>query len=110
MKFSASILDAMLSPLQQGPASLDILGINDVVLLSMDLPTPWITVPQGGMVHKAGAWQGVGVGNGRATTFVIRTPLGEIRGTVGKQMKLNNPDITVGRSLTITKFSVQLST
>ena len=110
MQFSPEVLDAMVGGLKViGPATLRIHGTGGL-LLELVLPTPWLTAPYGGAVHKAGAWEGVGLTNGKATWFEIVGPGGRLEGKVGADLEINNPNITPGRRLVITKFSVQLHT
>ena len=110
MIFSVEILNAMIGQLSAIKAPvLRIHGVNEV-LMEIPLPDPWFTKPNGGAVHKTGDWSGVGIQNGRATWFEIVGDGGRIEGKVGTDLLLNNINITTGRKLTITKFSVRLST
>jgi len=81
------------------------------LLVEMALPSDWMATASNGIIAKAGTWSGAGVAAGDAGYFRILNTAGTTvheQGTVamsGGDMTINNTDIAVGQTVTVTTFS-----
>lgn len=84
------------------------------VLVSMTLPSDWMSNAASGSKALLGSWTGTGVAVGTAAHFRVTDSTGataHIQGTVtitggGGDMTLDNTSIATGQTVTVTTFSL----
>lgn len=83
-------------------------------LVSIILPSDWMSAASGGVKALTGTWQGTGIAGGSAGHFRVKDSTGtttHMQGTVtatggGGDLTLDNVSIAVSQTVTITTFTL----
>lgn len=82
------------------------------LLVTMDLPSDWLSNATNAVKSKAGAWSGTAAGDGVAGHFRIKDSAGttcHIQGTCGQgsgDMSLDNTNIATGQVVTVSAVTL----
>lgn len=87
------------------------------ILVSIVLPSDWLSVPTNGQVTKVGTWQGTAIATGTAGYFEVMDSTGATchgQGTVtltgnGGDMTVDNTSIATSQTVTVTSFSFTIN-
>ena len=105
---TSPVLEIRTGPPPASPSDAD----TGTLLVSITLPSDWLSDPNNGQVTKLGTWQATAVASGTAGHFRIKAgTTTHIQGTVtvtggGGDLELDNTSINSGQTVTITSFTL----
>lgn len=79
-------------------------------LISIQLEDGWMSKADDGVSSNTGDWRGTATGDGKAKSFRIYDKSGRtchIEGAIPDDLKLDNPNIATGQTVTVTAFTVR---
>lgn len=82
-----------------------------VMVCEIELPSDWLTAAENGVISKNGEWAGTASADGIAGYYRILNNAGTVtheQGTVatsGGDMLINNTNVAVGQSITVTSYT-----
>lgn len=79
-------------------------------LVSIQLEDGWMSKAEDGVASNTSDWKGAATGDGKAKSFRIYDKSGKtchIEGAIPEEMKLDNPNLAVGQTVTVSAFAIK---